>query len=231
MRNEWSPLQREMLLELYPHLPNIEIAEIINAATGSTFHDSSVRCKHSSLNRSGFVEKIPYIPNRPSWTDELDALLRKLVADGKLSIRAIAAEINMQMGTAFTKNAVCGAMNRRGLLRVRPHGTTAPRAARAAKKRERASKYSPSLNPITGLFEAVAIPVTAKNIPFLDRGTSCAWPTSGEGMNMLVCGNDTADGRSYCQFHNSVAYQPYERKRKAYTTFSGHTRYSFGANA
>jgi hypothetical protein len=199
----WTSLQAEMVEELYPHLPNIEIAEVINAATGSSFHENSVKNKFQALKQG--VAKQPYVPVNPTWTDERLAMLRDLCAKG-LTTRKIAERINEATHGTFSKNAICGAIGRNGLSKPRYRRPPSERADRAVDKRLRTNRRPVDLPVYEG----------GLDLPFMDRARNqCAWPTRGEGLEMLICGHKTPDGHSYCAFHCSLAYRDTPRMRAA----------------
>jgi len=210
----WTQPQVDMLNEIYGYVPNNEIAEIINAATGSRFDGYRVKCKFNKLKQP----KAPAVIRELVWTAELIAMLRKHAEDG-LSFGAIAVEINKAAGTSFTRSAIAGAMLRWGVPKPK-RAVNRLQAARAADNRQRIAKKLKPHEPQTYS--------KSLDILFLDREPNqCAFPTSGEGLSMLVCGNVTADS-SYCGWHCSIAYQPYKRTERS-SFRAGHMMRSFGA--
>ena len=161
-------------------------------------------------------------PKTSQWNDETVARLDALTKEGK-SASQVAAIINAEFGTTFTRNAIIGKSHRVGLL---CDGNTAMRAERkAAAQRRKAQamrersarshivrkvvRWGLGLKEIdTFPREAVAtahVPFNPKTIMQLDPG-DCRWPCSGEGIDTIFCGGTTIDRDcSYCSRHVRLA--------------------------
>lgn len=191
----WQQHQIDMLVEIYGYRSNTETAAIINAATGSRFTETGVKHKFNSLKRTPRQR----VTRPVIWNSEREALLLELCKTGK-SAAVIADEINAATGSTFTRNAICGAIARRGLHIGKPK--TAERRLRTRHRRLVRTRYC---DP----FKEIPLPVAPLNIPFVERdGDRCRFPTQGAGSSMLVCGQPTSEGISYCAWHCSLAYQP-----------------------
>lgn len=158
------------------------------------------------------------------WTDEREALLKKLWLEG-LS----ASQIAKQLG-GVTRNAVIGKVRRFGLSG----------RATASAPRSRPANASEKVVPIRPKMEQrkpkrVAPPVAEQalapgkriyreessgsaTIHTLEKHM-CKWPIGDPAQNgFTFCGKRTADGAPYCVPHAQVAYQPQQLKKKTPAT-------------
>jgi hypothetical protein len=137
-----------------------------------------------------------------SWTDEKEAELRRLHAEGK-SYSEIGAAIGV------SRNAAIGKAKRLGLAGRNSHQ---PRARESHVRRRSATRIA-YIKAQTGkprLPFIVKPPeeVSKKPVKFSDLApTHCRWVLSGDGINTLFCG-DEIHSRSYCIHHFVRCYIP-----------------------
>ncbi len=150
-----------------------------------------------------------------TWTPERIEQLRNCVVTG-LTCSQIAAEIGV------TRNAVIGKIHRLGLSPERPEA--APGLCRPRLRRPRSSTQRQLLRlvhadapPLTGETNAaVAAAVeSAQPRPLLELAQGkCRWPLGEPGAaDFVFCGNDAANGFSYCAGHARMAYRMPARRR------------------
>jgi hypothetical protein len=141
---------------------------------------------------------------RQTWTEAMDAYL--LEYRGKQSCRTIGEHLGV------TRMAVAGRAHRLKLERISDNDPYQYRArTRPLRRKAKLVKERPRL--------AVVLASPPRNIPFADRERhECAFPTEGEGLAMLVCGNNVVEGRSYCLGHCSIAYEPPRERVHRYRT-------------
>lgn len=165
---------------------------------------------------------INYRPSTILWNVEQTDLLVKLWTD-ELSCSAIAAELNHQTGSHFSRNAVIGKVHRlslptRGSSFQYQHLTDEQKAQRKRKRdatfRERRRQASTHARRINSprLFLVSAPSINDLEIPVGQRKTlaqldncHCRWPVGEPGSpGFFFCGAPEADvhrGRSYCPSH------------------------------
>lgn len=159
-----------------------------------------------------------------SWDDARIEQLKKLWADG-LSASQIAAELG-----GVTRNAVIGKVHRLGLSgrakakpqpAARPRVKTvvkAPRAPSIAVRGNLAVVAYAESEPEVMLKprEMVVIPISRRiSIMELREGV-CRWPL-GDPLqpDFAYCGADSGVGRTYCEGHARMAFQPQAERRRA----------------
>ncbi len=160
-----------------------------------------------------------------TWDDQRIEQLKKLWGDG-LSASQIAAALG-----SVTRNAVIGKVHRLGLsgrAKAKPAATARPRAklAKAPSRTvttlvargnlatvEVEEEVVPEALPVR---ENVVIPMTRRvSIMELREGV-CRWPL-GDPLqaDFAYCGGACATGRTYCEAHSRLAYQPQNDSRRA----------------
>lgn len=151
-----------------------------------------------------------------TWTPERVEQLRSFVVTG-LSCSQIAAEIGV------TRNAVIGKIHRLGLSPGRPPGASA-RSCPPRARRPRAAGQRTLLRLLftDGAPAAEPAPATAAvdsekpcSLVDLEHG-KCRWPiadSAGERADFVFCGNEAAEGFSYCAGHARIAYRVPVRRR------------------
>ena len=132
------------------------------------------------------------------WDDEMD----KIVLENYNKMRA--KQIAELLGV--TKNAVIGRAKRLGLsrtkeARVKSHKPLSPFGSWRRKGWDRIQRmFRPRPEPVT----VVSIP---GGISIMElTGSTCRWPVSGTGADMMYCGGEVHKEKSYCLKHCQVAY-------------------------
>jgi GcrA cell cycle regulator len=171
------------------------------------------------------------------WTGAAVAQLAALWRAGA-SCSAIAAAINRDHGTSFSRNAVIGTVNRLGLGAVHPRapGTGVPRtgnaerhpdscprvrqsrpAARSAHSREGSPSRASAMgcpvsgNPAHGVQAAAALaPPAGPGCSLMQlTDATCRWPVGDPGTREFhFCGGTPLAARPYCAYHAALAYAP-----------------------
>ena len=157
-----------------------------------------------------------------SWDDNRIEQLKKLWSDG-LSASQIAGELG-----GVTRNAVIGKVHRLGLsgrAKAKPASEARPR--KVVKAAARTSTISvrgnlaviemvdaePEVMPVR---ENVVIPMSRRITIMELREGVCRWPL-GDPMHadFAYCGADCGGGKTYCEAHARVAFQPHGDRRRA----------------
>lgn len=165
------------------------------------------------------------------WTDdELEACKQLYHAD-ELSAKQAAAELNKRFHGGLnvrTRNSVLGKAHRQGWST--PHdirrsvreaqGPYKPKTHRIVSPRVpeyRTRKHKEPIVPQRQQVAKVAHVEPSSDIPsngagpvtFFDlRLNHCRFPLSGEGLDILYCGEDKAEGTSYCLAHCKIVFAP-----------------------
>lgn len=157
-----------------------------------------------------------------SWDDDRIEQLKKLWSDG-LSASQIAAELG-----GVTRNAVIGKVHRLGLSgRAKTKPAVAARPRKVVKTTMRTTSIGirgnlavveladaePDIRPVR---ENVVIPMSRRiSIMELREGV-CRWPL-GDPLqtDFAYCGADCGAGRTYCEAHARIAFQPHNDRRRA----------------
>jgi len=145
-----------------------------------------------------------------SWTDERVNLLEKLCGD-ELSFGQIAAEINRQTGSNFSRNAAIGAAGRRGFIKVRRVSDDQRKSFRGLNGRIVANIQRRMRKPRKGQaapIEEHLPPPRADflGIKFVDLADGqCRFP-QGDTPNMLFCGQPVKKDSSYCPDCHAVCW-------------------------
>lgn len=160
-----------------------------------------------------------------SWDDGRIEQLKKLWAEG-LSASQIASELG-----GITRNAVIGKVHRLGLsgrAKSKPVVVVRTRVKAAAKPVARTQSISVSGNLamlemveavpeiVAKPRESVVIPIS-RRISIMDlREGVCRWPL-GDPMqaDFVYCGADCLVGKTYCDAHARIAFQPHGERRRA----------------
>lgn len=157
-----------------------------------------------------------------SWDDARIEQLKKLWSEG-LSASQIAGELG-----GVTRNAVIGKVHRLGLSgRAKTKPAVAARPRKVVKTVARVSTISvrgnlavvemvdaePQTMPVR---ENVVIPMS-KRISIMElREGVCRWPL-GDPLHgdFAYCGADCGGGRTYCEPHSRMAFQPHGDRRRS----------------
>lgn len=128
------------------------------------------------------------------WTDEQSAVLIALLAQGK-SFAEIAALLNEQFNTTYSRNAACGKGFR---LRV----TAPPKIKAPPRKRKRDRERVQTVKPLPRIEEiqlrCAEIEPRHLTLDQLDRD-DCRYPFGDNPFSF--CGRLNMNGRSYCPEH------------------------------
>lgn len=157
-----------------------------------------------------------------SWDDNRIEQLKKLWSEG-LSASQIAGELG-----GVTRNAVIGKVHRLGLSgRAKAKPAAAARPRKVVKTTQRTTTIvsrgnlavvemvdmEPEVMPVR---ENVVIPMSRRiSIMELREGV-CRWPM-GDPLHadFAYCGADCGGGKTYCEAHARVAFQPHGDRRRA----------------
>lgn len=170
-----------------------------------------------------------------SWTDERVEILKKLWADG-LSASQIAAQLG-----GVSRNAVIGKVHRLNLPgRIKSGGQVKARAKRttsAPRAPNYANRSSGTARPMgrssgsaalkadteavayqhieTRPIEDVVVPISRRLALLELTEKTCKWP-NGDPLqdNFHFCGNDSDEATPYCSYHNKLAFQPSNERRR-----------------
>ena len=177
--------------------------------------------------------------NEMNWTDDRVEMLKKLWADG-LSASQIAAQLG-----GVSRNAVIGKVHRLNLPgRAKSGGqakartkrtTSAPRAPNYASRTTTTAGPSRPMGRTSGSaalqtdteavayqhietrpIEDVVVPISRRLVLVQLTEKTCKWPL-GDPLqdDFHFCGNDSDEVTPYCTYHNKLAFQPSnERKRR-----------------
>lgn len=148
-------------------------------------------------------------PNAINWGDVEIARLREHHANG-LSSGRIAAEINKEFGLSLSRSAICGKINRLGLVSPKKPSVT---QAAARERRRQTSKFN---RKSERAMPAATEPVRVRDDPLpLDprfacmlielENENCRWPYGDpDAVAFRFCGRIGADmknGAPYCDHH------------------------------
>jgi GcrA cell cycle regulator len=144
---------------------------------------------------------------KSEWTEELTEKALRLW-DEELSASQIAAKLNEDDGTHFTRNAVVGRLHRlkapkRGPAKDKPQG----KAAR---------HWQPKI--VSEPFVPQMVEPTPRRLTLLElTDSTCKFECSGSEVisEFMFCGDPTVDGLPYCRAHCRIAYAPKPSKQKA----------------
>src|SRR5512139_1283557 len=107
-QSRWSQEAINRLIELWPHHTSDQIAKRLAAEFGGVWGGNSVRRK---VQRLMLPQKKPAV-----WTGELLGRLKELWAENNLSGEGIAAKINKEKGTQFSRSAILAKVRLLGLV-------------------------------------------------------------------------------------------------------------------
>lgn len=143
------------------------------------------------------------------WTAAAVTTLKTLHGNGD-SFASIAAQINHQHGTKFTRNAVCGKAHRMGMVW---EGPARPKLTKPKPEPRRATrKAAPNVQPY---FESPEDPGMVKLLDL--RVCHCRWPVGDPtSEDFRFCGRPMVRG-AYCAGHAARAYSdaPLKKLRAA----------------
>jgi len=146
------------------------------------------------------------------WNIERDALLTELHGQKcQPSFSIMAAEINKEFGTEFTRNACIGRASRIKLgkrlhkVNSKFEKQTLPRKPRQPPKPRYVPERMVTIFKSREVLELQCAEVEPLNISLLDlESHHCRWPY-GEGREILFCGHQKDDVSSYCFHHLALS--------------------------
>lgn len=138
------------------------------------------------------------------WDDEMDKILLQNY-NNEMSAKQIAELLGV------TKNAVIGRAKRLGLsrtkeARVKSHKPLSPFGIWRRKGWDRIQRmFRPRPERVT----VVSIP---GGISIMElTGSTCRWPVSGTGADMMYCGCEVHKEKSYCLEHCRIAFYRFKK--------------------
>lgn len=206
------PWTEEMIAELtelcrdYNRYTNTKIAQKLARKFNGLITRNSVISKrrslglsHAEIDAAGDRREKPG-GGPPQWPDEaVDALVRTHNNGGSRQDCAMAVSEVMQK--PYTKDqceAQIAKIRKQGNISLREGHHVKVKLYKPPTERSRAISLKPDED-----FEVDPIPFPRENI-----NTQCAWPISGEGANMMVCGKETIErGKPYCAHHAARSRQ------------------------
>jgi GcrA cell cycle regulator len=167
--------------------------------------------------------------NATSWPEDHSNKLAAFVISGEKSYAQIAAAINAEFGTTYSRNAAIGRAGRMGL--------TNPFLVKAVKKEPRLAKRTRivrsnsnstalrliHVNEPTTPGALRCVEVESRRLTLLElEPNDCRYPDSGDGPAHTFCAQVKMDGSSYCIGHFALtkgkSYQisaaEHERRRR-----------------
>ena len=157
-----------------------------------------------------------------AWTDRRLALLRKLY-DDKVQLGHIAAEINAQTGSTFTRNSICGMCYRLQLparKRSRKQRAAGPSERILSERRRQATRLgirrtdnsqAVARRKVIAAFDDFGGPDHLGIVFFSLERHHCRFP-KGEGIEATYCGQDVKGDSFWCAFHRGLVYQAPESR-------------------
>ena len=135
------------------------------------------------------------------WTSELDQRLRELHAEG-LKFKLIAAGLNAEYGTTFTRNSCIGRAHRLELpTRAEPTGPVKKPKPKRNRGQDKA-RVAPIPPPVH--IPAPSLVPGRLTMLQLTRFT-CRWP-SGDRAPYTYCGDRVEGDGPFCREHAKLAY-------------------------
>lgn len=137
------------------------------------------------------------------WGAEQDAVI--IEHYNKMRAKQIAELLGV------TKNAVIGRAKRLGLsrtkeARVKSHKPLAPFGSWPRTGWDRIRRiFKPRADPVPVVY-------TPGGITIMDlTGSTCRWPVSGTGADMMYCGGEVHKEQSYCLEHCRIAFYGFKK--------------------
>lgn len=167
----------------------------------------------------------PRIISRDRWTDQIDDVVRKLIAEHS-SASQVAAELNREFGTSFSRCAVLSRAKRRELgqfhnIRQYPRSTT-PKKPRVYKHKTKPRKLVAAPIPEGPLVEDHLIPLEQRRTLLQLETRTCRWPCGDPITDeFFFCGAASYDDKPYCAQHCRRAFN-YEATNKRFKKVYAH---------
>lgn len=155
-----------------------------------------------------------------------DILLRSLVETNEMSYAAIAARLNEQFNTTFSRNAAIGRAGRMGLInpfKVKSFKPEQPKVKNKPRARIISNNgNSNSMRVIQSVENAAAlklrcVEIVPRNLSLMElEPNDCRYPYGDS--DFFFCGHPQKQGSSYCGPHHSLVWvKPLSPKHKAWT--------------
>jgi hypothetical protein len=211
----WTPDQDAVVRQLWGD-DSVTVAEI-GRRIGRTGPAVSKRAR-DSLNLGAKAVDKAAVARRGRYSDEMDAKVKELRVNERLTARDIAARLGISHNTVGRMLRAQGIVGRIS----KPKPKAPPRV-----REPRASAPQKPLKPATLIKRRRAVAVVdvtgAKTL--MNRGADeCCFPIAGEGADTLFCcAAVEAEGKSYCAGHAARMYvqgdpiksRPYQPRRAA----------------
>jgi GcrA cell cycle regulator len=152
----------------------------------------------------------PRLIPRDRWTDQIDEVVRKLIAE-HCSASHAATEINREFGTSFSRCAVMSRANRRELgqfhnIRQYPRSAT-PKKPRVYKHKTKPRKLVAEQISQAPLIDDQLIPLGQRCTLLQLNSRTCKWPVGDPTENdFFFCGAKPIEGKPYCACHCRRAF-------------------------
>ena len=167
------------------------------------------------------------------WTVEHSEALRDYVGKG-ISFSEIAAAINAQFGTDYTRNAAIGRARRMGLAGPEQPGSRPDDMSRSAnpyqpRLHEAAERHIPRAQRPGPVLERAAalqlrcVGIAPRHLSLLDLAPDdCRYPYGGDKDNEPIsfCGHARREGSSYCVSHFHLTRGPGTASERAAIPFT-----------
>jgi GcrA cell cycle regulator len=161
------------------------------------------------------------------WPETHDAALKNYFGSG-MSFRQIAAAVNAEMGTNYSRNAVLGRASRLGLRSTVPKGRgPSMRAKRPKPEKAQVIRFKPAAKaPTVAEREEIKLrcaEVVPLNVPLTQlQPGQCRWPY-GDDFPFTFCAHPATEGSSYCMPHFCLALGTGTEAERAADRMSGRT--------
>ena len=211
----WHPAAVERLLALYSDPARIPFADIAETLNREFSPSRSAHACSAKILAMGLGERTKADILWPlAQTQRLIELYESANAP---SYQIMAETINREFGTKFSRNAICGRVNRlklnkRGLPVLRDTVDRPKTPPKPRKNRER-QRYDAGSKRMRIIVEAVDAPElrVAQMEPRAPRllitnleKPDCRWPVASEGDTHFFCGRPQTAGSSYCRHHRLI---------------------------
>ncbi len=211
MRVAWTPREDEILSELAAKgVTALDIA--------SALRRQSIPRTPDSVSRRAAARGIDLRPRLRTWSEAQTSALIRMYGEG-LPLAQIAAAVSLP-DQAISKSGVAGKLDRlitEGRLQRRSEAVPAARPApRSADKALEPTDERAQLTPGPAAVAPTAVQRVQAEPRFPTSGVlfkfsgerQCRWPLNAPSADMMVCGEQTVPGESWCAVHRARAYVP-----------------------
>jgi hypothetical protein len=222
----WRSACTERLIALYQDPIGYTVEEITQRLNREFSPARSVRACLAKIQALGICDRNT---GDKLWPlDRIERLTSLYESTDAPSYQVIANLINLEFGTSFSRNAICGKVNRlklsgRNLPANRETIDKGPRPPRAPRRSRARQRYDAGSKRLLTIFDAVDMPelrvvhmeprAPGLTVTDLERN-DCRWPVSSDDALHFFCGHPQhvrigADGMaktaSYCRHHHLVS--------------------------